>query len=89
MALALLPGGSEWILLVVLALLLFGATKIPDLARSLGKAKAEFKRGEQEGLSQLERERDEEEVRRKARALGIETEGKTLDELRREVARRS
>jgi sec-independent protein translocase protein TatA len=40
-----------WELLLVLAViaLLFGSSKLPKLARSLGSAKTEFERGLQEG----------------------------------------
>jgi sec-independent protein translocase protein TatA len=40
-----MPGGSEWIIILILVVILFGARKIPDLARSLGKGITEFKRG--------------------------------------------
>lgn len=81
-------GVTEILLIGLIVLLLFGATKIPEMARNMGKAKAEFKRGEREGLADLERQEDEEQLRRKARELGISTEGKSSDELRREVAAR-
>ncbi len=39
--------GMEWIIvIVVIILLLFGAKKIPELARSIGRARAEFSRGQ-------------------------------------------
>ena len=39
-------GGMEWIIIILAAvILLFGAKKIPEFARSLGKAKAEYERG--------------------------------------------
>lgn len=38
-----LPGGPEWIVIVLVVLLLFGAKRIPDLARGLGKGIREFK----------------------------------------------
>lgn len=82
-------GLPEILLLVVLALLLFGSSKITEVAHSLGKAKSEFKRGEAEGKRALEREEDEAALRRRARELGISTEGKSADELRREIARHS
>ena len=41
------PG--ELILLVLIILLLFGAKRIPDLARSLGRSIGEFKKGRAEG----------------------------------------
>ncbi len=40
-----MPGGSEWIIILILVVILFGARKIPDLARGLGKGITEFKRG--------------------------------------------
>ena len=38
-----MPGGSEWILIVLVVLLLFGGKKIPELMRGLGKGVREFK----------------------------------------------
>jgi len=82
-------GVAEILLILLVVVLLFGTAKIPEMARNLGRAKSEFKRGEQEGLSALERDKEEETVRRRARELGIATEGKSLEELRAEVARRA
>ena len=42
-------GITEIIIIALIVLLLFGGKKIPDLARSLGKAKGEFKKGLVEG----------------------------------------
>ena len=39
-----LPGGTEWILLVLIVLLLFGSARLPRLARSMREAKDEFKK---------------------------------------------
>lgn len=38
-----MPGGTELIILLVIIILLFGAKKIPDLARGIGKGMKEFK----------------------------------------------
>jgi sec-independent protein translocase protein TatA len=38
-------GPGELLLIIAMIGLLFGAKKLPELARSLGKAKAEFRRG--------------------------------------------
>ena len=43
------PGLIQILVVVVLIALLFGANKIPQIARSLGKAKGEFKKGLAEG----------------------------------------
>ena len=52
-------GPWQIILVVALIVLLFGSKKLPELARSLGKAKGEFKKGTEEG-ERLLREEDEE-----------------------------
>ena len=47
-------GGTELVILVVvIGVLLFGAAKIPQLAKTFGKAKAEYKKGEIEGYKEL------------------------------------
>lgn len=38
-------GAPELLILLAVMLLLFGAKKLPDLARSLGQAQREFKHG--------------------------------------------
>jgi sec-independent protein translocase protein TatA len=43
-------GTSELIVIAVVALILFGPSKIPDFARSLGRAVNMFKKGLNEGL---------------------------------------
>jgi sec-independent protein translocase protein TatA len=43
------PGFWQVLIIVALIAILFGAKKIPELARSLGKAKGEFKKGLVEG----------------------------------------
>ncbi|HEV8359690.1 MAG TPA: twin-arginine translocase TatA/TatE family subunit [Candidatus Thermoplasmatota archaeon] len=58
MTLALLDvGPTEFLLIAGLFLLLFGADKIPDLARSVGKATAQFRGAAKEFQDQLDRER--------------------------------
>jgi TatA/E family protein of Tat protein translocase len=43
--LKLIPGGYEWIFIIlIMVVLIFGAKKIPELARSFGKAKSEFEK---------------------------------------------
>ncbi|MFT4061143.1 MAG: twin-arginine translocase TatA/TatE family subunit [Edaphocola sp.] len=38
-----LPGGAEWLWIVLIIVVLFGGRKIPELARGLGKGIKEFK----------------------------------------------
>ena len=42
-------GAPELLILLVVVLLLFGATRLPKLARSMGEASREFKKGVAEG----------------------------------------
>jgi sec-independent protein translocase protein TatA len=49
-------GAPELIIILVVLLLLFGARKLPDLARSLGASAKEFRRGLDEGHKEEERE---------------------------------
>lgn len=56
------PGWGELLIIGAIIVLLFGASKIPELARSLGRAKAEYKKGAEMGeeeLDELEEEEDE------------------------------
>jgi sec-independent protein translocase protein TatA len=47
-----IPGGPELLVILGIAILLFGADKLPKLARSSGQAMGEF----QKGRAELERE---------------------------------
>ncbi len=46
--------GAEWIwIVVIIAVFLFGAKKIPQLAKTFGKAKGEYEKGRIEGDKEL------------------------------------
>jgi sec-independent protein translocase protein TatA len=42
------PGGMEMMIILLIAVLLFGANKLPKLARSTGQAMGEFKKGRED-----------------------------------------
>ncbi|MFB6471162.1 MAG: twin-arginine translocase TatA/TatE family subunit [Vulcanisaeta sp. AZ3] len=67
------------ILIAFVVLIIWGPSKIPQLARSFGKAVAEFKRGTQET-------EPEPELIEIAKKLGIDPTGKSRDELLAEIS---
>ncbi|WNY28376.1 Sec-independent protein translocase protein TatA [Methanimicrococcus stummii] len=90
------PGTGEIILIVAVIVLLFGASKLPELARSAGKSAGEFKKAQKEAeISYQEFEKslkdttpDEKEskIQKMAKEQGIETAGKTDDQLLDEIS---
>lgn len=42
-------GVQEWLIVLLIVLLIFGARKLPELARSLGTSAKEFRKGIEEG----------------------------------------
>jgi sec-independent protein translocase protein TatA len=47
-----MPGPSEWLIIAIVAIVvIFGAKKIPEIARSMGRAQSEFKKGMKEGAT--------------------------------------
>ena len=49
-----LPMGAEWIwIVIIIGVLIFGAKKIPELAKTLGRAKGDFGKGKIEGEKDL------------------------------------
>lgn len=85
--------GWEWIiiLIAVAIILMWGPSKIPEFARGLGRARAEFEKAFKE--SQIEASRtetvsrssDDEAILLIAKALGISTEGKTRAQIVEEI----
>ena len=78
--------GIEWIIVIVaIVLLLFGANNIPEFARNLGKARAEFSRGQMmvereiKETEKADREKAEREAKEKA-AMEDDAEEDKLDE---------
>lgn len=61
MNLANFIAGQEWIFIIIIAVvLIFGAKKIPELAKTFGKAKGEFEKGKIEGEKELKDFKDKE-----------------------------
>lgn len=49
-----IPGGPEMIVILLVLVLLFGANKIPKLAKSTGQAMGEFQKGREEVENELQ-----------------------------------
>ncbi|MGC1481011.1 MAG: twin-arginine translocase TatA/TatE family subunit [Chthoniobacterales bacterium] len=43
-----MPGFQEWIIILVIVLVLFGAKRLPELARGLGQSMNEFRKAKDE-----------------------------------------
>lgn len=54
-----MPSGWEWFIVLIVVLLLFGGSQVPKLARNLGKAQHELKKGLAEGAAEAERSSDD------------------------------
>ncbi len=89
--------GFEWIIVLIIlaALFLLGPKKIPELARSLGRAMGEFRRGRVELEREISREISGAEsqsassrIASAARHLGVDTTGRRDMELKLEIARK-
>lgn len=50
-----MPGGPEIVFILVIVLLLFGAKKLPELARGLGQSLGEFKKARDEFEREIEK----------------------------------
>lgn len=57
-----MPGGSEWIIIVIAVLILFGAKKIPEFMKGLGKGVKEFKNAKDDVHRQIDESINEREV---------------------------
>lgn len=79
-------GGYEWLIILFIILILFGAKKLPELARGLGEAIREFRRASQGEVSERALSTmSEDRVIKLARELGINTEGKSKEELVKQI----
>jgi sec-independent protein translocase protein TatA len=67
---------NEWVIVGIVALIvfLFGARKLPDLARSLGKSSSEFKKGMSEGASDPEQAGTSDDAEKRAEGKAQSTE---------------
>ena len=81
-------GGLDWIIIIgLIVVVFFGVRKIPELARSFGKASAEFQKARIEAKRELQQMKTQGSIGREkleaiADSLGIDYTNKNDDELR-------
>ncbi len=49
-----MPGPTEWVVILMIVLVMFGAKKLPELAKSLGQGMNEFRKARQEFDKELQ-----------------------------------
>lgn len=92
-------GSQEILLIFIIIIVLFGASKLPELARSMGRSMGEFKRGQVEVEKELQSMKSEPSqataddialtrAQRMAKNLNIDIKGKTDDQLLSEIERK-
>jgi len=72
-------GNSELLVILLVALLLFGGDKLPELARSLGRAVAEYRRAVQEAEEKLLAEELKRELKQQMQDLEPKPSGVGVD----------
>lgn len=81
-------GGWEWVIIIgLIVVVFFGVKKIPELARSFGKATAEFEKARIEAKKEIQQLKGQGNLGREklesiADTLGIDYSNKNDDELR-------
>jgi len=87
-------GPTEILLLILIALILFGPKKLPELAKAAGEAVRIF-RQESERITSAEESKpsspsfSEEDLRKLAEKLGVSMEGKSREQLIEEIIKKA
>jgi sec-independent protein translocase protein TatA len=89
--LVLIPGGYEWIFIILIrVVIIFGAKKIPELARSFSKATSEFEKASILAKNEVDKLHDADRVTREklesiADTLRIDYIGKDDESLKKDI----
>ncbi len=68
-----MPGGTEWILIILAVLILFGGRKIPEFMRGLGKGIREFNDAKSNVKKEIEEGMNEKDTQDAAREKSTST----------------
>jgi sec-independent protein translocase protein TatA len=88
-----IPAGFEWVLIIIVIVVLFlGVKKIPEIARSFGRAKTEYEKSKIEAKRELQKiksdsslgnsSEEREKLESIADTLGIDPTQRSIEELR-------
>ena len=83
-------GTQEWLLILFVFLIFFGPSKLPEMARSLGKAAGEFKKAQIEAeheIKKMDKPLDDKDtkIHNLAIEMGIDVKNKTIEQLVEEI----
>ena len=76
--LAWMPGPMELMVILVVAILLFGR-RLPEIARGMGKSITEFKKGLNEAKSEIDKDEDIKDIKKEIQST-VDTTNKTINE---------
>jgi sec-independent protein translocase protein TatA len=76
-----MPGGSEWIFIILAIVLLFGGRKIPELMKGIGKGIREFKDAKDNVKSEIEEGMKDKDKDQEINALRQQLQQKQAQEL--------
>ncbi len=74
--------------IIVIAIIIWGPQKLPELARSIGQAKKEFEKASKGEIDTSSSDPDK-KILELAKELGIDTAGKTKEEILKEIAEKT
>lgn len=84
-------GYQEILVLVLIAVVFFGPNKLPELARAMGKATTEYKKGMKEAKQSIFQDEtdnfssEDRQIIKAAKDLGIPTEGRSIEEIASDI----
>jgi len=73
-------GWPELILILAILVFLFGATRLRGLAKAVGESVQEFKKATSEA-PKTKKQEEEEAIIEAAKKMGVETEGKSMEQI--------
>jgi len=81
-----LIGWPELILILIIVVFIFGASRLREMAKAVGEGVREYKKATTETPEQIKKE---DAVREAAEKMGISVEGKTTSQLLEEMSQKS